>query len=225
MPAKVKDPRNTELEEKLGLEVEPSDAAEEPILDPREGEEEEADTGNAAWTDTDAEDLGESEDPMAGIVGAAGKDVDDGSFLKQKNKKTLSFDFVGVDDGPPKIEPGIYFAKLTDIDVQESSDPAKHDQWIFTYVILKGPEKNRAIKQWCSMSPAARWKAAQTLKALGSPIAGRTGELDVEKVIGTACKLHMQNRTWDGTERSEVKNVLPADEEALAALRDARAVV
>lgn len=190
-----------------------------------EDEQARAAVGDAAeWTD-DAEDLGESEDPMAGILGRAAQEVDSGSFLKTANKKTFSYDFIGVEDGPPKIEPGIYCAKLTDIDVQEAKEEGKHDQWVFSYVILKGPERNRAIKQWCSMSPAARWKAAQTLKALGNPIAGQAGELDAEKIIGTACKLQMQNRTWDGVERSEVKTVIAADEEALAALRDARTIV
>lgn len=197
------------------LDSAPDDAGYAPLAD---SEEEEGGAFEGDWL------VGQPgvSDPLAALSQVK---ADDGSFLKAGQKRKFSYDFRDVEDGPPKLDPGTYCAKLVDVD-QEDAKSSGLPQWVWQFAITKGPKKGFKIKQWTSLSPNARWKAAQTLKALGVKAAGSMGEWDADDVIGRPVKIEItSDSSYDGTPRSKVQTVHAPDDEAILAAKDVRDLI
>lgn len=187
---------------------------------PPAAEEEVAGEDEGDWLDTDG--MEDAADPIAGSV--AGVRADDGSFLAQAQKKTFQYDFEGVEDGPPRLDPGFYHARLVDCDMEDAKSSGV-PQFVWQFIVISGPKKNFKLKFWTSLSKDARWKAAQTMKALGVSAAGKVGTLDVDAIKGRPVRLEIIHEPYQGEMRSKVKTVHPPDAETLIAHQEATNLV
>lgn len=106
------------------------------------------------------------------------------------------------------IEPGLYLAKCIDIK-RETSKSSGQPMFTLSYVIMEGPEAGKEFKSWCSLSPKALFKVAETGEAMGLGGAGSVVKLSPDNVLNKAVTLKIEDSLYNGETRSSIAKVLP----------------
>ena len=130
-------------------------------------------------------------------------DVDDEVFEE---------DFTDISSGGyPMASEGFHHAKV--IDFEKSSSKAGNPQYVWQFRILAGDSKDIEIKHWTSLLPQAKWKASETLRAVGLEVEGTVARFRSADVIGKLCILEIFHDEYDGKENHKVEKVHPPTQE------------
>lgn len=124
-------------------------------------------------------------------------------------------DLTNVQGNGFKIPDGLYKVKC--IDVEQGVSKAGNPQFIWTFQVSEGEQIGFESKVFTALTPAAMWKIAETVQALG---VGQTGEVVKFKrsdVIGKECGAQIEVSEYNGNERSQISKVI-----SLAELLSAR---
>lgn len=104
------------------------------------------------------------------------------------------------------IPAGAYRAKCVNVD--QSVSKGGNPMFVWDFELLEGDGRGRILKVFTAITPAAMWKVAETVIALG---VGQTGEVVKFKrsdVIGKECGVTVEDTEYNGNVRSQIQNVV-----------------
>lgn len=122
-------------------------------------------------------------------------------------------DFTDVEDGFPMAEEGSHHAKV--IDFEKSESQTGNPQYVWQFRITAGKSKDVEIRYWTSLLPQARWKAVETLVAVGVKAAGSVAKFSKSDVVGKPCILDVIHDVYDGRDTHKVKKVHPPTQDSI----------
>lgn len=119
-------------------------------------------------------------------------------------------DLSNVQENSYTIPDGIYAAKCIDVtqDVSKSGNP----MFVWEFELVGGNYNGRTFKSWTAITPAAMWKVAETVQALGIGQTGRVVKFKRSDVIGKACGLVIEQDEYNGKVNSKISNVISTQE-------------
>lgn len=143
--------------------------------------------------------------PMPGVpMPGAANDMNAGFEVDLTNVQESSF----------AIPNGTYKAKCINVtqDVSKSGNP----MFIWEFEIAEGDYKGKTFKSWTAITPAAMWKVAETVIALGVGQTGQVVRFKKGDVVGKFCGLVMEQDEYNGKATSKVVRAI-----SLAEMEDA----
>lgn len=119
-------------------------------------------------------------------------------------------DLSNVQENSYTIPDGVYAAKCIDVnqDVSKSGNP----MFVWEFELVGGDYNGRTFKSWTAITPAAMWKVAETVQALGVGQTGQVVKFKRSDVIGKACGLVIEKDEYNGKESSKISNVISVQE-------------
>ena len=108
------------------------------------------------------------------------------------------------------IPDGLYKVKC--IDVEQSVSKVGNPMFIWTFEISEGSHAGFQSKVFTAITPAAMWKVAETVQALGVGQTGQTVKFKRTDVIGKECGAMIETTEYNGQDRSQISKVLSMKE-------------
>lgn len=123
---------------------------------------------------------------------------------------SFEVDLSDVQDSSYSIADGTYYAKCINVeqDVSKSGNP----MFVWEFEITRGDYRGRTFKSWTAITPAAMWKVAETVQALGVGQTGTVVKFKRGDVIGRECGIVMEEDEYNGKKSSKIVKVIPVDE-------------
>lgn len=109
-----------------------------------------------------------------------------------------------------KIPDGLYKVKCTD--VEQGVSKAGNPQFVWTFEVAEGDYIGREFKSFTAITPAAMWKVAETVQALGVGQTGTVVKFKRTDVIGKECGAQIDISEYNGQERSSITKVISLKE-------------
>lgn len=126
---------------------------------------------------------------------------------------TFEVDLTNVDtSGGFKIPEGTYRAKL--VEVEQSVSKGGNPMFVWTFEISAGDYIGFQLKTFTAITPAAMWKVAETVEALGIGQTGTTVRFKRSDVINRECGLTVEDQEYNGNVRSSIVRVISLKEMA-----------
>lgn len=119
---------------------------------------------------------------------------------------------MGEEGGAP-VPAGIYQIRV--VDVETGVSKAGNPMWTWTWAITgdeNGKEtecEGKELKLWTALTPAAMWKLAETVKALGIPITDNKIKCKKADIVGKSCKAVVEESEYNGRPTSSLSKCLP----------------
>ena len=124
---------------------------------------------------------------------------------------TFEVDLSSVDNsGGFHIPEGTYRAKL--VEVEQSVSKGGNPMFVWTFEISAGEHKGFQLKSFTAITPAAMWKVAETVEALGIGQTGTTVRFKRSDVINRECGLAVEDQEYNGNNRSSIVKVISVKE-------------
>lgn len=123
---------------------------------------------------------------------------------------SFEVDLSGVEDQSYAIPSGTYKAKC--IDVQQDVSKSGNPMFVWEFELVGGQYAGRTFRSWTAITPAAMWKVAETVIALGVGQQGQVVKFKRGDVIGKLCGLILEQDDYNGKTTSKVTKVIPVDE-------------
>nr|DAO63053.1 MAG TPA: hypothetical protein [Caudoviricetes sp.] len=110
------------------------------------------------------------------------------------------------------VPDGTYKALCIDVtqDVSKSGNP----MFIWEFQINEGPYKGKTFKSWTAITPAAMWKVAETVQALGVGQTGQVVKFKKGDVLNKPCGIVMEQDEYNGRPTSRISRVISLEEMA-----------
>lgn len=128
------------------------------------------------------------------------------------NNMNMGFevDLTSVQESAFLVPDGTYKAKCIDIvqDVSKSGNP----MFIWDFEIIEGNYKGKTFKSWTAITPAAMWKVAETVQALGVGQTGQVVKFKKGDVINKLCGIVMEQYEYNGKPTSRIARVISLEE-------------
>ena len=99
--------------------------------------------------------------------------------------------------------------KVVCVDVEQSVSQAGNPQFVWTFSIEDGKYKGKEFKQFTALTPAAMWKVAETVTALGVGAAGERVKFTRATVVGKKCIATIEETEYKGKVNSSIIKVSP----------------
>lgn len=131
------------------------------------------------------------------------------------NNEAFEVDLSNVEDPTYAIPDGIYKAKCIEVtqDVSKSGNP----MFVWEFELVGGDYAGRTFKSWTAITPAAMWKVAETVIALGVGQQGQVVKFKRQDVLNKECGLVMEQDEYNGKPTSRISRVISLAELAEAA--------
>jgi hypothetical protein len=119
-------------------------------------------------------------------------------------------DLTNVEEQSYAIPDGSYKAKCIDVtqEVSKSGNP----MFVWQFELTEGKYAGKQFKSWTAITPAAMWKVAETVIALGVGQNGQVVKFKRGDVIGKLCGLVMEQDEYNGKLTSRVSRVISLEE-------------
>lgn len=115
------------------------------------------------------------------------------------------------------VPDGAYRAKC--VEVEQSVSKGGNPMFVWTFEIVEGPHTGFQTKVFTAITPAAIWKVAETVQALGVGQSGSVCKFRRSDVINKECGILMEQGEYNGQTRSSVTRTMSLQE--LAEVRNA----
>lgn len=119
-------------------------------------------------------------------------------------------DLTDVQQNSYTIPDGVYKVKC--VDVEQGVSKGGNPQFIWTFEVVDGPHKGFSPKVFTALTPAAMWKVAETVQALGVGQTGQVVKFKRSDVIGKVCGALIEQSEYNGNMRSSVTRVMSVAE-------------
>lgn len=108
------------------------------------------------------------------------------------------------------IPDSLYMVRCVDMDqgVSQSGNP----QYIWSFVITQGEYEGREFRMYTAITPAALWKVAEVVKALGVGETGKVVRFRRSDVVGKECVAVIESSEYKGQSRSSIVRVMTLEE-------------
>lgn len=130
----------------------------------------------------------------------------------------FSVDLTDVQDNF-KVPDGLY--KMRCQDVEQSVSKGGNPMFVWTFVVIEGEYTGREFKVFTAITPAAMWKVAETVMALGVGQVGQVVKFKRTDVVGKECGALIEETEYNGQVRSQISRVMSLKDMAEAAQADA----
>jgi hypothetical protein len=84
--------------------------------------------------------------------------------------------------------------------------------FVWEFELVEGEYKGRSFKSWTAITPAAMWKIAETVVALGVGQTGQVVKFNRSDVIGKLCGLVIEEDEYNGKKTSKIRSVISVDD-------------
>ena len=130
------------------------------------------------------------------------------------NNDAFEVDLSDVQDQSYAIPDGTYKAKCIEVsqDVSKSGNP----MFVWEFEITEGQYAGRTFKSWTAITPAAMWKVAETVIALGIGQQGQVVKFKRQDVLNKECGLVIEQDEYNGKPTSRISRVISLAELAQA---------
>lgn len=108
------------------------------------------------------------------------------------------------------VEDGNYLVTCTD--VEQSVSKGGNPMFVWTFQIAEGPHTGFESKVFTAITPAAMWKVAETVQALGVGQTGSVVKFKRTDVVGKQCGALIEKTEYNGQERSQISKVISLKE-------------
>ena len=108
------------------------------------------------------------------------------------------------------IPDGNYKAKCTD--VEQSVSSSGNPMFVWTFEVTEGDHAGFTGKVFTAITPAAMWKVAETVIALGVGQSGSVVKFKRTDVIGKECGVLIEETEYNGQKRSQISKVMSLKE-------------
>lgn len=109
-----------------------------------------------------------------------------------------------------KIPDGNYKVKC--IDIEQSVSKGGNPMFVWTFEISEGEHKGFQSKVFTAITPAAMWKVAETVQALGVGQTGSVVKFKRTDVINKECGALIEQTEYNGQTRSQISRVMSLKE-------------
>lgn len=122
------------------------------------------------------------------------------------NSDAFEIDLSEVQDQSYAIPDGTYKAKCIEVsqDVSKSGNP----MFVWDFEITEGKYAGRTFRSWTAITPAAMWKVAETVIALGIGQQGHVVKFKRQDVLNKECGLVMEQDEYNGKPTSRISRVI-----------------
>lgn len=124
----------------------------------------------------------------------------------------ITADFTNVKDGggfnSKRLPSGDYIARISK--VEKSKSKAGNDQLVFT--ITPDDHRSAAYPYYCGLEEKQLWKLRNLLLAAGVKVPKKKASIDVERLVGVAIGIALEDDEYEGKERSTIDSIFPANE-------------
>lgn len=122
---------------------------------------------------------------------------------------TFEIDLTEVSSGFT-IPDGNYKVKC--IEVEQSVSKGGNPMFVWTFEVSEGDHIGHQLKVFTAITPAAMWKVAETVVALGVGQTGSVVKFKRSDVIGKECGAAVEKTDYNGQERSQISRVMSLKE-------------
>lgn len=112
------------------------------------------------------------------------------------------------------IPDGLYKVKC--VDIEQSVSKGGNPMFIWTFEVSEGNLTGFQSKVFTAITPAAMWKVAETVQALGIGQTGQTVKFKRTDVINKECGAYFETTEYNGQDRSQISKVISLKELAEA---------
>jgi len=125
---------------------------------------------------------------------ATEEEEDDDSFELDGTDKTSSF----------SVPEGMYRMRV--IELEKSVSKAGKPMWVWTFLLMQGPEGGlgKELKCFTSLSAAAQWRINQVVNALALPTVDGKMKLSKKDIINKECIGVITDQEYDGKTNSSI---------------------
>lgn len=128
---------------------------------------------------------------------------------------SFEVDLTNVEDGYT-IPDGNYKVKC--MNVEQTISKGGNPMFVWTFEVSEGDHVGFQSKVFTAITPAAMWKVAETVVALGVGQTGSMVKFKRSDVVGKECGALIEKTEYNGKERSQISRVMSLKE--LAESRD-----
>lgn len=122
---------------------------------------------------------------------------------------SFEIDLSNVSDGFT-IPDGNYRVKC--MDVEQSVSKGGNPMFVWTFQVSEGDHLGFESKVFTAITPAAMWKVAETVIALGVGQTGSVVKFKRADVVGKECGALIEKTEYNGQERSQITKVISLKE-------------
>ena len=84
----------------------------------------------------------------------------------------------------------------------------EYPMFVWDFELLEGDGKGRVLKVFTAITPAAMWKVAETVIALGVGQTGEVVKFSRSDVVGKDCGVTVADSEYNGNVRSQIQRVV-----------------
>jgi hypothetical protein len=118
-------------------------------------------------------------------------------------------DLTGVEE-QGLIPEGSYAAKC--VNVEQSVSKGGNPMFVWDFELQEGKGRGRVLKVFTAITPAAMWKVAETVIALGVGQSGSVVKFKRSDVIDKPCGVTVADTEYNGNVRSQIQRVMSVAE-------------
>ena len=96
--------------------------------------------------------------------------------------------------------------------VEQSVSKGGNPMFVWDFEVSGGQYAGRVFKVFTAITPAAMWKVAETVQALGVGETGKVVKFKRSDVVGKECGAVVEKTEYNGNERSQISRVIPLSE-------------
>lgn len=137
-----------------------------------------------------------------------------GAPMQSAGNDSFEVDLTNVQDGFT-IPNGTYKVKC--IEVEQQVSKGGNPMFVWTFEVSEGEHAGFQSKVFTAITPAAMWKVAETVQALGVGQTGSVVKFKRTDVINKECGALIEDTEYDGKVRSQISRVI-----SLAELAESR---
>lgn len=115
-------------------------------------------------------------------------------------------DLSDVQENSFTIPDGNYKVKCTNVD--QSVSKGGNPMFVWDFEIVEGEHAGFTSKVFTAITPAAMWKVAETVKALGVGQVGEVVKFKRTDVVGKICGAIFEQREYNGNTNSQISRVI-----------------
>lgn len=119
-------------------------------------------------------------------------------------------DLTNVESNGFSIPDGSYKVKC--IEVEQSVSKGGNPMFVWTFEVSEGDHAGFQSKVFTAITPAAMWKVAETVIALGVGQTGSVVKFKRTDVVGKECGALIEKSEYNGQERSQITKVISLKE-------------
>ena len=124
----------------------------------------------------------------------------------QDNDGAITFEVdLSNETGSTTIPEGDYIGRL--VNLEKTTSKAGNPMWVWDFAITEGEYAGMEFRLFTAITPAALWKLAETLEALGVGGFGQAIKFTTEEVLNTLVVMHVYDDDYNGQLRSQLDGI------------------